>query len=298
MDFPAVANMTVQSAVKLLQAKRQPDMDEVIRRLNSARFTTSCAAILAEISPEKYYAACRGGMLLITDGNLMTPLAQAAIEAIMEVAPLDEEALEVIVSEGEYPMNLPPASAGFPMSFDEWDEFRCDIDNCSEDMSLYVFYTALRFGDHDVLDEAACHFNWEINSRFSEGDLDWDKMYAMLERETWSKCFVNAIDIICYQTGNIYFDYNPYDADIIYDLPPFTIDGFHTLETEWQEAKPILLDYELAKDLFLRDPEVPGELLEMWKACITPSRTRTNLTLAEVWREDEEEEEEMDGNVE
>ena len=245
---------------------------------------------MAELNPDAY-RSLRGGFHILVDNMAADELIEATLNAIYEVAPLDQLFIVSVIYDSVLDY-LYPESCGWPIEWDEWDEMVEEPASYQESVGLYVFVTALRLDESDVLMGASEHWGWNLMAVDLDDNsvLDWERFAQLLDKNGLG-CFKNAFDACAYQTGNPYFDYNPNDEETQPDLPPFMLEGVRTLQKYWQEAQPILADYQQAEEMFEQDRSLAGKILKLVMECREKRervRVRTNLTLAEVWGEEPE----------
>ena len=194
---------------------------------------------------------------------------------------------------GEGLIDLFPSACGYPMGWDEWSEMVNDLDTCNETLNLFIFANIWRLEGEEAWDIASHHYGWDLDIEkiVEMGDVDWKHFSKLLKKEGLG-CFENALDACWYDTGNIYFDFNPYDDDIVVDLPPFTLEGVRALAQCWIEAQPIQFDLHIATDLFARDASMAGQIMKLARRARKKERTaqgraRVRIggpqTLAELW---------------
>lgn len=274
--------MPVAAAVTALRNRQMPRLYDALATLRSYNLSAKAAMILQEIAPH---------FLVQNNVSGADALVDKALDAINDIAPVYYESMQADLdaSDGGV-IFLYPEPVGFPMGWDDWDELITDIEN-SPSMALYAFATCLRLGQWEYFERAAVFLGW--NCEYANIDVDRiDQMASELERSGLG-CFANALRACWYVTGNVYFDWNPYDDDQAYeDFPPFIVEGVRWLMNEWQMAQPILNDLKQANEWFQREPGVAARVL----ACMTAGMEEvepgagSNQTLMEIWSENDDDE--------
>jgi hypothetical protein len=284
--FPAAAGIGFGEAARTLQSMRLPTIDSALVALGKAREHTCAAVILNELDPDSLQSHCAAGVDLCD-----TDLVILALQAINNVAPLYLEQIEMQYDEGDGLLLLPDPIGGYLASWEEWSDFSTEPGEYAEHR-MYIFWTAIRLGDSDTLIRAGFEFGWlDYGMKVPDSwdfEIDWEKFERNL-RERGLAVHIAGRAICWYDTGNDYFDWNPFDEDS-YELPwrDFNLEGVHELMTEWEKAHPMLEDFKQARDQFDADPGLAGELLRIFlrskKRRPRQSRRRSR-TLAEIFNE-------------
>ena len=269
-----------------LRERRRPSLAAVLGMLEAQRRRGQAAVILNELDPKAFRKAARGEK---EDKYQFAedPLIDACLRAIDKVAPLDLDQMGMRCEE-ETADELYPSACGYPMGWDEWEELVEDVNTAAPEISLYLFVTAMRLGDGAVLFKASEHFGWDLENLEEIPDPNWERLFGLLE-EHGLGCFKNAIEACLYDTGNVYFDYNPWDEETIPTLPPFTLAGVRALEEEWAEAQPIRKDLDHAARIFAQDLSLARKLMDLYAASACEHAYRLS-TLAEMWAGEGEDE--------
>jgi hypothetical protein len=301
----AVAPMTTfQVASWSLRKRRKPTFSDAVSRLKKVGFLAKTVIILKELNPEKH-AELQEKFRFLGDDIENEEVIYETLAAICGIAPIDMQFYDNVRYDDMEFEYLYPESCGFPMGWDEWGEIASNPTDCNDSMALFIFFTALRLGEGEVLERASERFGWNLPEVDLEqyDAVDWEKLYALLVRARLG-CFNNAIDVCLYSTGNPYFDYNPYDEEVIPDLPPYSLEGVREMQDMWEAAKPINADFDQAKEMFEEDPEkYSWTLLKLWlRCCKKKKRERVRLrtsgnpgrTLGEIWGEIEDNQRELD----
>jgi hypothetical protein len=291
--LPALAaGPTFKEVTLFLTARRQPKLEDMVESLDLLRKRTRFAVILQALNPEKFREVCAGRYELVVGDVSEDPLIEAAVGEISDIAPLDLEETFMCLEDGyEYIDYLYPEHLGYPIGWDEWEELHDNPNDWTETMALYVFVTALRLGETEVLGSSSEHYGWDLEVEDLEAGIpeaNWDRLFILLDQRQMS-CFKNALDVCIYDTGNPYFDYNPYDEERCPDLPGITVEGVRALEKAWQEAQPIRLDHETAAEQFAHDPTLAKVLLMLWAESADKPEPRRPQTLAEIWADEQPE---------
>lgn len=284
--------MDVAQAVIRLRRRRSPTVREAAEVLGLVRQVIACTHILSDVElfGEGTFSDLVAGWSSPGD-DVLYDFCMGTLRNITEVAPLDDEAIEIDLEDGQTPYYLPPTLEGYPMDWDGWDEVTRELSGQGDGMQIFVFFTALGFHDSETLFAANEEWGWELK-RFPNFEkvtgLDPEKFYAELTRQNLAH-FINAFEVCTYQTGNVYFDYNSYDECEI-NLPEFDLDGVRRLRSAWLEARPIIADKERAQEEFYRVPGLPAKLMDIYfSALVFDPRVRPQ-TLAEMWAQDAREE--------
>jgi hypothetical protein len=181
------------------------------------------------------------------------------------------------------------------MGLEDWEDMAhsIQIGVVREEMTLYVFWTALRLGDRETFEAGNGTLGWRVQKIPDQvwsreySVLNWDGFTKRLERAGFA-CFISAINMIFYDTGNVYLDYNPYDEDPQPQfLPSFTVEGVRALEAEWAAAQPIIHDYQEAFTLFTETPGIPEMLLKIYTRSLEHEKPRVRVrTLVDLFTEE------------
>lgn len=274
-----------RQAVVALQTRRTVSLDQAVSYLLSARTRWKAAAILRHLAPARY-ASVKGQPSILVGYLSDDPFFEAALLAIHDQAPLDLDFISTLIDENGPIEYLYPECAGYPFGWDDWEDLSINISGVDPNMALYMFVTAMRLSHDSVLTEGEECFGWDLdlNSDASLPDIDWDRLYDLLDQHDLS-VFKNAIRVCISDTGNPYFDYNPYDSDqAIPDLPEFSIPGVDQLCRAWYEAQPILTDLRIAVDRFHEDPGLARVLFMLCEESQVESQPGAKpRTLVELW---------------
>jgi hypothetical protein len=273
----------LDTARKFLKLRKRPSLSDCLEVLEQKKRRIQAAVVLNALDPAKFRRAAAGE---VEDKQCVysdDPIIDACLRAIDALAPLDLEMMETRCEDG-MPDELYPACCGYPMGWDEWEEMSGDdLDTCRDELGLYIFTTAMRLGDSAVLLRASDHFGWELSGEDPANiqDPNFERLFEMLE-ERGLGVFKNAINVCLYDTGNHYFDYNPWDEEVIADLPAFTLEGVRALEWAWAEAQPMREDLTRAVIWFARDMSLAGTLYDLYVESAAETETRPQ-TLGELW---------------
>jgi hypothetical protein len=273
-----------------LKRLRLPTVFSALAALRQARATTSAARILEELDPVALRVACADGVDLFDPDD--TALVGVALSAIDYVAPLDLNTIEQEFSEGDGAPWLLPRPEGFACGWDEWSDYSSSPAEYAW-AKMYIFWTAVRLQEGDTLERAGVEFGWldwglEIPGEWPD-EIDWEAFEGAL-RKRGLGCHLAARAICWYDTGLDYFDWNPNDEGQFGDYPyrDFSIEGVRELQAEWEKARPMNVDYQLARDAFDIDPSLAGKLLALYCASRKKRRRRARArTLAEVFQEEQ-----------
>lgn len=246
----------LKKSVEMLRARRVMGWGEALSELKILRVIAQSGEIIRELAPQRLE-----GMRLRGTENAV----YLAMEVINNAAPIAWDGIEADLDGNDLPPFLYPESVGYAMGWDEWMQINEDITEQPGDLALYIFLTCVRLGDRMAFEQAAEHYGWDINLPLLNENMDWGRLEALLADAGMVE-FKNAIDACWYQTGNIYFDYNPYDENYIdsEDLPDFSAEGARRLASEWQLAQPIRSDLEMAIESFQRDPGLARKLMRLF----------------------------------
>ena len=293
MFAPAV---TFQQA-KTFLASRQTARDiwAVLQQLDWMRSKTRCMAILHEINPRAFAETARAVRATKPDPNDIDPWEEAALNAINDVAPLDQDAMMMRMEDGESCEGLYPAQCGYAMDWVQWNELTDDPTGTDPAMGLYIFVTCIRMGAGEKLFNASEKFGWdlEFDPDASMPEPDWDRLWDGLARHNLT-AFQDAINVCLYSTDNLYFDYNPWDENQDYgDLPPFSLAGVRSLQESWREAQPILNNLRIAIELFSKDGSLARTLWDLFVEASEEDHP-ARRTLADMWAQDDEDEDNED----
>jgi hypothetical protein len=274
---------TVKTAILNLQLHRPFGIFEALQSLREKKWGAEMAGILFDLAPDKLREA----------GNCsLADLAEVVVTEINNVAPILEESI-LADDVGEGFVFLYPECAGYPMS---WEDYGDLMDNarsgdCDENMRLYLFFSMLRLGDSDEFNAVSDAFGWEVAYQDVE-NLDLERLKGLLQKADL-ECFADTLNVCWYMTGNLYFDYNPYDeGEDPGWLPAFNREGIAELRRQWQEALPIIDHLNQAVERFANEPSLAIKLMDCLAACskvVEKPPAHRPMTLAELWGEDDEE---------
>jgi hypothetical protein len=295
MDVAVSALVPLGVAMQALRRARRVKMVTAVDALTEAKTATSAARILFELNPNRLNDLCAANRCL---NDPEQTLVSETMEAIGEIAPLDTDMMDVeFQDDGQVPWLL-PAPAGFALGWEEWEEWSGHLDEHA-DAKMYIFWTCIRLGESETLESAGWAYDWldwgmEIPDLYTDEEehMDWERFEETL-RNKGLGCFIAAREICCYDTGNPYFDWNPYDENGESQSPavPFNLEGVRELEKDWQAAQPMLEDFREARERFDRDPSLAGKLLAIWDSCMVRNKKKRKRrararTLVEVFREE------------
>jgi hypothetical protein len=279
----AAALPQLETVTRFLRAKKRRSLEDCLDWLRVKRQEFQGAVILNALNPGRLY---RLDMRVEKDDAFVycdSPLLDACLREINNLAPLDMDMMEMRYGEANCPDELYPASCGFPMGWDEWEEIIDNIESISPNTYLYLFVTMLRMGENEKMALAAQEIGWELSEEecATLPNPDWNELLILLEQRGL-EVFKNAINVCLYDTGNPYFDYNPWDESDIYSLPAFTLGGVRELQQFWEEAQPISADLDKAVLQFGQDPTLARTIFDLCVESQGHPAPRPQ-TLAEIW---------------
>ncbi len=285
-DAPVI--VTLETALKRLEKLRPRGLYDVMDELMSWHAPASAAQILSKLAPDNFRQRCSLGAVG-DEGEFVRDV----LSVIDKVTPLDIDYMDMFVEEAN-DLVLFPLPNGYPMSWDEWDEITGDVEGTTgESMALFLFFKSLDFRDAATFTTANVHFSWGVDTPALDDieHLDWQKYCQQLE-ERGLGCFIKAHEIVDYSTGNVYFDFNPYDDQQDVTLPPFSVDGVRWLQKEWANAQPWSLAHKESLAKLRENPGLWAILLEIYTNCLVYVDHNKPRTLLELLGFDQE-----DGNV-
>ncbi|NMC84310.1 MAG: hypothetical protein GYA58_03390 [Anaerolineaceae bacterium] len=287
METAIVTGPSLADVRTRLRERKQPSLLTATNLLSDMHFVITCGRILAEMDQAAFSkAAANFGRLL--DRNDTDLIRGALLESIYEIAPIDIDYMESLALDNDV-YYLIPEPLGYPMGWDEWEELVEDLQDTSDGLAMYVFFTLLRFGEFERLEQAIERWGWNFTVPIigdSEG-FDWERFDRTLQMRGLG-CFSLACDVCCYQSGNLYFDFNLYDENAgDWGLPPFNVDGIRALAKEYQQAIEIQSALREADRRFLQEPGLAGQIFEVYLQCLIKKArvkvTSSARTLMDIW---------------
>lgn len=269
MDITLADSPPLAVAMKALEARRPVDYLTAFGKLNHWQLDVSLAQILREYDPERL-------AIVSLDG-----LYHETIQVIEGRAPLWE------MSDETDDFIIYPDPHGYAIGWDDWEDLSSNSANAGEPWRLYLFYTALRLEGQPAFDTASKAFGWGVT--YSEiRNLDMDRLKVALA-EAGLPEFYNAMLVCWYDTGNLYFDWDPYDeTSAEFDLPPLNLEGVSRLIHDWEVAQPIIEDDRKAVERFAEEPGLAVPLMDCLLKCSEPAEKQPppGRSLGEVFGDD------------
>lgn len=259
-----------------LRTRRQPTLSEVVEQLTGARRALHVIDILRDLDPGEV-TSVRTGRDLLQNGERLVGVAMDRIE---QVAPLDREQMDWgVYEDGEMPNYLYPDPIRESINYDVWDEIRQSLEEQSDKLGLFIFYICLAENDDEFFEEASNRFGWGVHYPRKNDTclLDTKKFEEKLRRKNLAY-FFSAIQVAWSLVDNIYITYDPLDENnFMNDFPGFDADGVRFLRQQWEQARPLAADYEIAKEHLARDPSLAKQVLRAYTASLIPNPARNAL---------------------
>ena len=205
----------------------------------------------------------------LRDDPQVESLRNRIIGAVAALFPIEEDAIYQNMDEADSQV-LVIEPQNYSMSWDEFSELIDDPGNLAIHKDTWAFPMLIWTLGYSVGDKT-----WDILS----DNLGWNVKYPkrMVESDTYIlmprlaarlkkaglSIFVNAIQVAWHDTGNYFFDFDPYDESNYEPLPPFTADSICDLKREYDKAKPIIEEYERAERMLRADPSIYQTLVDL-----------------------------------
>jgi hypothetical protein len=282
-------------AAMWLRGLQLPNFDAARFGVETAQMNLRLAEVLRGLEPEVYEEVRRDGLeILQVNGNELTRLQQAAMEATQELFPLAWTMVDEPLNYegGELPLWFEPQ--GVALMEDDWTEiFNCDEKEV-EQWRFVAFIKALDWIDsRGVWDELVEHFGWPVRMPAWFGKkveyLDFERCCEELKQAGLGSVATTSRAVVR-ETGNIFLDYSPEAWD---GVMPFTLENVRKLEKRWGEAQVLLDEIEQAKQMAEKDAGVYQRVLDIYERCIVYyDPAKKPRTLVDMWAFDLIQEEE------
>jgi len=291
-------DITFSTASRCLQRLAVPRFPQAHDRLVALVRAGNIVDAFKSCFPEKWKEVGSLG-LHDMDGERLLEMQLAAISAVGQLFPVQEDYMDMLVHDDE-PLQIHTESCGFAWD-DEWlNEVLLDPSQLQPDSALAMFFKVLwiastQFGRESGLEaweRAQAHFGWPCKlPRLWAGkhklEFDWPSFCALLEAEGLAQ-FIRAADVALCDTDNLFLDASPEDYGYnLVEIPDFTTNNILELKKLWAEAKVWLDDYKACNELALADPSIYARLAEIWGQACKPKAAPAK-TLMEVFIQDEQ----------
>ncbi len=205
----------------------------------------------------------------LRDDPKVLNLRSRIIDAVRDVFPIEEDAIFQNMDEGnDQVLIIEPQN--YSMSWDELNELIEEPQNLALNKENWAFPMLVWTIGYSV-DERT----WTILS----DNLGWNVKYPkhMVTSNTYVlmprlrarlkkvglSVLLTAVQFAWHDTGNYFIDYDPYDETNYDPAPPFTAECICELKEEYEEAKPILAEYETAMKMLRADPSIYQTLVDL-----------------------------------
>ncbi len=291
-------DITFNTASRFIQRLALPRFPQAHDRLVALVRTGNIVDAFKSCFPEKWKEVGSLG-LHDMDGERLLEMQLAAISALGELFPVQEDYMDMLVHDDE-PLQIHTESCGFAWD-DEWlNEVLLDPSQLQPDSALAMFFKVLwiastQFGRESGLEaweRAQAHFGWPCKlPKLWKGreklEFNWQVFCELLETEGLGR-FVRAADVALCDTENLFLDASPEDYGYnLVEIPDFTTENIRELKKLWAEGEGWLADYKTCNDLALADPGIYARLAEIWGLACKPKEAPAK-TLMEVFSRDEQ----------
>lgn len=298
MDAPAdleiVAGIDLESAVRALRARAQPDADDALQNLRRLRIFTQSLRILDEYQTERYRLPAeidpREMRTVMSYNNYLSRIEENALAAIDESFPIwvDQMGEDILNLEGDT-SSLIITPQGLQFSLEDFDYILQEITDFPVEKSLLWFCKLLDADvDQGTYWEAAEHFGWPMDrlpktmtsTRRMTG-VDGVKLLRMLNDGGLHEV-ATLFHVVWGDTDNPFFDMS--EEQCYTEAGPYTLENVRRMHIAWDDAG--MIRQHLAACEALREmPGIYERILDIWDRCIIYERKRKKKpqTLVEMW---------------
>ena len=288
-------DLTFNTASRCLQRLALPRFPQAHDRLVALARVGNIVDAFKNCFPEKWKDVGSLG-LFDMDGGRLLEIQLAAIAAVGEIFPVQEDYMDMLVHDDE-PLQIHAESCGYAWD-DEWlNEVLLDPSNLQPADSLAMFFKVLwiastQFGRESGLEaweRAQAHFGWpcelpQVWAGKNKLEFDWPLFCELLAAEGMER-FARAFDVALCDTDNLFLDASPeeYGYNLV-EIPDFTTNNILELKKLWGEAEEWLKDYNACNELAQANPSIYTRLAEIWRqACKSEATDPSPKTLVEVF---------------
>jgi hypothetical protein len=216
------------------------------------------------------------------DGERLLEMQLAAISAVSELFPVQEDYMDMLAHDDE-PLQIHTESCGFAWDGEWFNEVLLDPSQLQPDSALGMFFKVLwgastQFGRESGLEtweRAQAHFGYPCElPRLWAGrqklEFNWLAFCKLLEAEGLGR-FIRAANVALCNTGNLFLDTSPeeYGYNMV-EIPDFTTNNILELKRLWAEAEGWLADYKACNELAQADPALYSRLAGIWGHACQP----------------------------
>lgn len=202
-------------------------------------------------------------------------IEQALMNAVDRLFPIDEDLMYANLDGGEslfdhniLSIGIIPAYIGYATTWDEIAEALSDTPMYSDEMSVPIFLGAY-FNSFDKDEWKVFHdyFGWGVDyPKQRKRSIILADLYKRIDECPECKFDSSFIQASLQDTGLVFFDLNPYEADETYEFFPWDYNTLMKLAAQWKEAQKIVkrIPYNLKVS---NDPNQLKLLLKLVKEC-------------------------------
>lgn len=296
-EIDLVAGIDLESAVRALRARAQPDVDDAITDLRRVHVFTQSLCILDQYQAPELRLPARINTdeihAIIAHDNYVSPIEETALLAVSTHFPLwtDQIAEEIINLEpGQAAPHLVIEPQGMTFGFDDFEYMLQEISDFPKRSSLLWFCKLLDSQvDQGTYFEAAQHFGWpedRLPKTMTTGNyfaVNGDRLINMLHKQGLPE-IATLFQVAWGATDNPFFDYSEEQCYVEAGL--YNLENVNRMANIWDDAANIRRHIELAETMPERRPGIYDQILDIWDRCIIYERKKKPKTLMDLWADD------------
>jgi len=261
----ATYTLSFYEAARLLRQKLQTGFSQAAFHLNCAKMVLQVQLAYQQLYPDNFSERLAKHMFSVRLSDLLDDtqtekLRDSLMDAVAQLFPIDVDAMEANWQPGEEAVIYIEAQ-NISMSWDEFDEL------LESPLDLAISSDALAFPmliwsiNNDVSGETwetlseALGWNTQCPEYGANTYIDMVCLRARLKKQGLL-LFETAILLAWKDTGNYFIDFDAYDETNYAPVYSFSADALCDLAKEYQQALPIIREYNQAMKMLDDDPTI------------------------------------------
>lgn len=269
-----IHSLTYGDVKRMLLRRQQVPYRQAAYSLEHTKLAMQVYLAYRKLFPDDFKEKLKRFMLPIRlddlrDDPKVVNLRNRVIDAVRDIFPIEEDAIFQNMDEGnDQVLIIEPQN--YSMSWDELHELIEEPSNLALNKENWAFPMLVWIIGYSV-DEHV----WNVLS----DNLGWNVKYPkhMVTSNTYVlmprlrarlkkvdlQVLLTAVQFAWHDTGNYFIDYDPYDETNYDPAPPFTAESICELKEEYDQAKPIIAEYDTAMKLLRVDPSIYQTLVDL-----------------------------------
>lgn len=261
----ATDTLSFHEAARLLRQKLQTGFSQAAFRLNCAKMVLQVQLAYQQLYPDHFNEKLAKHMFSVRLSDLLDEtqtdkLRDSLMDAVAQLFPIDVDAMEANWQPGEDAVIYIEAQ-NISMSWDEFDELLQSPLDLAASSDALAFPMLIWSINNDVSGETwetlseALGWNTRCPKYGANTYIDRVSLRARLKKQGLLP-FETAILFAWKDTGNYFIDFDPYDESNYGPAYSFSADAICELAREYQQALPIIREYNQAMKMLDDDPSI------------------------------------------